>query len=288
LDGDLVPAADIKSAIMTGHGVGTGVIHAAIDALTSTDSGIITVTPSTATDILTFNFLTPAVTGTVNNVLHTVALTVPAGTNVTNLAPTITLSAGATVSPLSGAGQNFTSPVTYTVTAADGTTRQAYIVTVTIEASALIGTGAPTSHGSSAAGTTATITTTVTVPNIYTHTASVSARTVAPGTPITVTADIINKSTVNGSKKITLYVNGQEETAQGITVNSGGSSQLTFYVTRSEPGDYSVYVDGVPAGSFKVEMFRESDLILIFSVTMLAMAFVVGLIMIWRKRQEYY
>ena len=151
----------------------------------------------------------------------------------------------------------------------------------------LIGTGAPTSHGSSAAGTTTT-TTTVTVPNIYTHTATLLAKTVAPGTPVTVTADIINRSTVNGSKKVTLYVNGQVESTQGITVNSGGASQLTFYVTRSEPGDYSVYVDGVPAGSFKVEMFRESDLILIFSVTMLAMAFMVGLIMLQRRRQGYY
>ena len=68
------------------------------------------------------------------------------------------------------------------------------------------------------------------------------------------TADITNKSAVNGNKKVTLYVNGQVETTQGVTVNSGGSSQLTFNVSRSEPGDYSVYVDGVPAGSFKVEM----------------------------------
>jgi hypothetical protein len=137
------------------------------------------------------------------------------------------------------------------------------------------------------AGTTTTVTQTISLPNIYTHTASVSAKSVTPGTPITVTADIINKGTVNGTKRVTLYVNGQEETVQGITVNSGGSSQLTYYITRSEPGDYSVYVDGVPAGSFKVETFRESDVVLIFSVTMLAMAFVVGLIMLRRRQQDY-
>jgi len=297
-DGDLVSGG--ASAVMTGHLVGSGVIHAAKGGLTSSDSGTITVTPSTATDILTFNFLTPAATGVVNNVLHTIALTVPFGTNVANLVPTVTVSAGATVSPLSGVAQNFASPVTYTVTAADGTTQQVYIVTVTIapppppppppapEENPLIGTGAPTSHGSSAAGTTATTTTVVSIPNLYTHTASLSARTVAPGTPVTVTANIINKGTVNGSKKVTLYVNGQVESTQGIMVNSGGSLQLTYYISRSEPGDYNVYVDGVPAGSFKVELFTESDGILIFSITMMAMAFVVGLIMLRRRQQGYY
>ena len=100
------------------------------------------------------------------------------------------------------------------------------------------------------------------------------------------TADLINKSTVNGNKKVTLYVNGQVETTQGITVNSGGSSQLTFNVSRNELGDYTVYVDGVPAGSFKVELFRESDGILIFSSALVAMAFLLGLVMLWRRQQR--
>jgi hypothetical protein len=102
-----------------------------------------------------------------------------------------------------------------------------------------------------------------------------------------VTAFLGNRGTVNGNKKVTVYVNGQVETTQGITVNSGGSSQLTFNVSRSEPGEYSVYVDGVPAGIFKVEMFRESDLILLLSITALAMAFIVGMIMMQRRQQGH-
>ena len=60
--------------------------------------GVIMGQASTATDILTFSFnaLTPAVVGTVNATTHTVALTVPFGTNVTALVPTFTLSTGAT------------------------------------------------------------------------------------------------------------------------------------------------------------------------------------------------
>jgi len=295
VDGDLVGGG--ASAVMTGHLVGSGVIHASIGGLTSTDSGIITVIPNTAADILTFNFLTPAVTGAVDNVLYTVALIVPFGTNVTNLVPTITVSAGATVSPLSGVGQNFTSPVTYTVTAADGTTTQAYIVTVSVApppppppppppANPLIGMGMQTSHGGSIGGATSTTTTqTISLPNVFTHTASISTNSVAPGTPVKVTADIANRSTVNGNKRVTLYVNGQVENVQGITVNSGGSSKLTFYVTRSEPGDYTIYVDGVQAGSFKVESSRDSDIILWLSMAFVLASLILGMVYVMKRRR---
>jgi len=44
----------------------------------------------------------------------------------------------------------------------------------------------------------------------------------------------------------------------------------------------------VPAGSFKVEMVTGNDIVLIFSITMLAIAFVVGLVMLWRRQRDYY
>jgi hypothetical protein len=53
----------------------------------------------------------------------------PFGTSKTNLVPTVTVSAAASVSPTSGTAQDFTSPKTYTVTAEDGST-QDYVVTV--------------------------------------------------------------------------------------------------------------------------------------------------------------
>jgi len=45
-DGDLVAAGDKKSAVMTGHLAGTGVIHAPISGLTGTDSGTLTINAS--------------------------------------------------------------------------------------------------------------------------------------------------------------------------------------------------------------------------------------------------
>ncbi len=100
----------------------------------STQDWMVTVTVTagkTGKDILTFNFGTPSVVGTVNASAHTVALTVPSGTAVTALIPTITLSDGASISPLSGVAQNFTAPVTYTVTAEDLST-QDWVATVNI------------------------------------------------------------------------------------------------------------------------------------------------------------
>ena len=144
-----------------------------------------------------------------------------------------------------------------------------------------IGTG---SHSSSLVSPTLSAPP-VSLPSIIIQSASLSPKTVTPGTPVTVTADIINRSTVNGNKKVTLYVNGQVETAQGVAVTSGSSSKLTFNVSRSEPGDYSVYVDGVPAGSFKVEMVTDNDYMLMFGIVMIAMAFVAGMVMLWRRQR---
>ena len=104
---------------------------------TSTQNYIVTVTVAAASSdkaitVFDFNGLTPAVVGTVDEPAKTIALTVPFGTVVTALVPTITHD-GASVAPLSGAAQDFTAPATYTVTASD-TSTQNYIVTVTVAA----------------------------------------------------------------------------------------------------------------------------------------------------------
>ena len=61
----------------------------------------------------------------------TITLEVPFGTNTTSLAPTYTVSLGATGSPASGTALNFASPQTYTITAEDLSTK-AYTVTVVV------------------------------------------------------------------------------------------------------------------------------------------------------------
>jgi eukaryotic-like serine/threonine-protein kinase len=75
-----------------------------------------------------FSSLNPAVTGSISGT--SITATVPFGTNL-NLAPTITVSAKATVSPSSGSSQDFSKSVSYIVTAEDGS-KQTYNVAVSL------------------------------------------------------------------------------------------------------------------------------------------------------------
>jgi hypothetical protein len=89
-------------------------------------------TLSSQKSITTFNLngLTPSVVGSIDETNHSISLTVPFGTDVTALVPTIAISDKATINPGNNIVQDFTNPVVYTVTAEDGST-QSYTVTVT-------------------------------------------------------------------------------------------------------------------------------------------------------------
>jgi hypothetical protein len=86
---------------------------------------------SSEKDMLSFKFdgLTPPVSGVISAANKTITIEVPKATNLTNLIPTITVSPEATISPKSGVAADFTNPVSYIVTAQDGST-QTYIATV--------------------------------------------------------------------------------------------------------------------------------------------------------------
>ena len=108
----------------------------AADATTQAYVVTVTVAPNPAKAITAFSFTSPAATGVINESTHTIAVTVPYGTNVTALVASFTTSGvsvkvGTTTQVSGTTPNNFTNPVTYTVTAADATT-QAYVVTVTI------------------------------------------------------------------------------------------------------------------------------------------------------------
>ncbi len=84
-------------------------------------------------DILTFKFedFTPHSEGDIDTTLRTVAIRVPIATKVIALKPTITVSPEASISPGNLVPQNFTTPVTYLVTASD-CTKRAYRVSVVV------------------------------------------------------------------------------------------------------------------------------------------------------------
>ena len=87
------------------------------------------VTPVTGAKITAFSVL--GVEGVIDQSAGTITVTLPAGTNVTAVAPTFTATAGAVVSPVSGEVVNLTRPVVYTVTLGDMQTR--YTVSVIYE-----------------------------------------------------------------------------------------------------------------------------------------------------------
>jgi hypothetical protein len=139
--------------------------------------------------------------------------------------------------------------------------------------------------GSSISGSTASPPQSpVILPTVYVRSASLSPSKVAPGTTITVTADVVNTGTVNGSSSIKVYVNGEMENSQGITVNSGSNMPITFTVSRSQPGTYSVYVGGVSAGSFTVDQFADSNIILYISGALILIALLLGVAYMVRRR----
>ncbi len=111
--------------------------------VTSTNTLVVTAQDGTTTVTYALNVnLNPAkrITGftisdqvgitTINEEEKTIILTVPYGTSVTSIVPTITIT-GESVSPASGVAQDFTEPVTYSVTAEDSST-QDYLVTVVL------------------------------------------------------------------------------------------------------------------------------------------------------------
>ncbi len=87
--------------------------------------------PSNENDILTFSVPNQAGNSVINTQAHTVYAEIGYGESLTALVPVITISDLATISPASGAVQDFTAPVTYTVTSESGEQQQ-WVVTVVI------------------------------------------------------------------------------------------------------------------------------------------------------------
>ena len=82
--------------------------------------------------ILSFRFEPFDIEAVIVEEAKTISATLPSDADVTNLVPTIVVSEKATVNPVSGVPMDFTNPVTYTVTAEDGS-QITYQVTVILE-----------------------------------------------------------------------------------------------------------------------------------------------------------
>ena len=111
----------------------------AADSSTATYIVIVTIAPSTAKAITAFSFAGySGASGSINEAAKTIAVTVPNGTDVSALIATFTTTGinvrvGAAIQTSASSANDFTGPVSYTVTAADASTAT-YIVTVSMGA----------------------------------------------------------------------------------------------------------------------------------------------------------
>jgi len=88
-------------------------------------------------------FKIKGVNATINHEEKNITLILPDGTNVAALSPEIALQSGATVSPASGAVQNFTQPVNYTITVGNSTvTYLVNVISNSVSEYAFLGTSA--------------------------------------------------------------------------------------------------------------------------------------------------
>lgn len=186
------------------------------------------------------------VTGTINETAKTIAVTVPNGANITALVATFTatgasVKVGTTVQTSAATPNDFTAPVTYIITAADGTTAT-YTVTVT---GALSSAKAITAY--SFAGVTGTINETaktiaVTMPNGTNVTALVAAfTTTGVGAPTVGGVNQISGTTANDFTVAKAYIvtaaDGTTATyIVTVTVASATAKAITTYLFAGLPG----------------------------------------------------
>ena len=106
---------------------------------TNTQDWIVSVTRAmnNETDIIGFSMTEQTSEASIDAVAHSIDIEVVFGTNLTSLIPTIILSERASIDPEDQVAQDFTNPVTYTVTADDGSTIQEWVISVTMTAPVL-------------------------------------------------------------------------------------------------------------------------------------------------------
>ncbi|GAI72979.1 unnamed protein product, partial [marine sediment metagenome] len=79
----------------------------------------------------------------------------------------------------------------------------------------------------------------------------VSPSELAPGEEVNISVLVANTGGKSGSYQVTLVINDLVEATKEVTVRAGLSKEVTFSVTKEEPGTYAVTVDGL-SDSFTV------------------------------------
>ncbi|MFY0608679.1 MAG: DUF5018 domain-containing protein [Cyclobacteriaceae bacterium] len=111
--------ATISPASGTSQDFSDSVVYTVTAEDGSIQQWIVKITIAANTDNSISSMSIEGVNGVVDNEANTVVVTLPFGTDVTSLEPTITLPEQASIDPFSGVIQDFSNPITYSVTAGD-------------------------------------------------------------------------------------------------------------------------------------------------------------------------
>ena len=117
---------------------------------------------------------------------------------------------------------------------------------------------------------------------------SVSPGQAQAGQPVTVLANVVNNGASSGSYNVALRINGRVEQQRTVEVSPGAAYPVKFIVTKSQPGNYDVAIEGQRA-SFTVlggDTSRapvSGGLIIIIVMAVLILATAVVLMMTFRR-----
>jgi hypothetical protein len=75
---------------------------------------------------------------------------------------------------------------------------------------------------------------------------------------VEITATVSNSGTIPGTYQVELLINNEVEDVQGITLGGGESTTVSFEITKSVPGTYTVSIGGL-TGSFTVNEAEEPE-----------------------------
>ena len=81
-------------------------------------------------------------------------------------------------------------------------------------------------------------------PNLAAAYLLVSPEQGRPGQEFEISINVGNDGGATGTRSIVLYINGELEQSQTVSVSAGASKLLVFRVTKSEPGVYQVLLEG--------------------------------------------
>ena len=77
---------------------------------------------------------------------------------------------------------------------------------------------------------------------------SIQPKEVEPNEVVTITVSVANTHDTWGIYSLVLKINGVEETEKQATVDADSSQDLSFNLTRENPGSYSVFINGLSGG----------------------------------------